>query len=298
MDFNGFLLSAMLIRGRFDTETIHENRFRVYMNQILAFIQLFCAFKMLIVLLTPWNEEAPILFYLVEFFIYRGEIQTTQYVSVFGIHLNIAYIYWEWGQLSTEPKRLHYLKMLFMDDVKQLCQYYGLPLKETRKFVQRFNIFGNIMIFFVIGFEVCFLMVVGRCLYFAMYTLPPSHFYSISIPMGAITLFGYHWLANGFLMNYLVALVTISFLGLRINTISDRIKRKFGRIVQYRDDRIVLLKGKKEAFKMMETINDIVKQFNETNLIFDRSSMTNRYQNRSATYSALHENFPKFLRIL
>lgn len=57
MDFNGFLLSAMLIRGRFDAKTIHERKFRVYMNHVLAFIQFFCGIKMLVVLVLPWNLE-------------------------------------------------------------------------------------------------------------------------------------------------------------------------------------------------------------------------------------------------
>ena len=264
MDFNDLLLSAMLIRGRFDTKTIHESKFRVYMNHVLAFIQLFCAIKMSIVLVMPWNEEAPLLFYLVEFFVFPNAVQLVLFVAVAGIHLHIAYIYWKWGQLSADANRLHYLKMLFMSDIGRLCSYYDLPLNKTGKLLQRIKVYKIMAIVFIIGFELCFALLVGRCLYFSYMTLPISHFVSITLPMGAITLFSYHWLANGFLISKFLALVTIEFLGLRINTIGELIEQKYPRRVSGKQHR-----RKKDSLKVQRGLNDIVKQYYEANQIFD-----------------------------
>ena len=301
MDFNGFLLSAMMIRGRFDAKTIHERKFRVYMNHVLGFIQFFCGIKMLIVLVLPWNDEAPLLFYLVEFFVFPCLVQRALFAAVAGIHLHIAYIYWIWNQLSADAKHMHYLKMLFMPNLRRLCRYYGLPTKKTKKFLQRIQIYKSVMILIIVGFEFCFYMLVGRCLYFSYFTIPTYHFVSIALPMGIITLFGYHWLANGFLVGLLLAFVTISFLGLRMNTISDRIRLKLDQPVNGRQHRLLLLKDQKDMLEIMQTINDIVKQYKETNRIFEHL-ISPTYANcllGALVYPAfLFFNIPYFFKVL
>lgn len=184
-----------------------------------------------------------------------------------GIHLHIAYIYWTWNHLSADAKRMQYLKMLFIPELRRLCRYYRLSTKKTKKFLQRIQIYKSVMTLIIAGFELIFLLLVGRCLYFSYFTLPTGHFVYIAMPMGAITLFGYHWLANGFLVSLLVALVTISFLGLRLNAISDRIRLKLDRTASSKQQR--LPKNQKDMLEIMQTINDIVKHYKETNRIFE-----------------------------
>ena len=274
MDFNGHLLAAMLIRGRFDTRTVHESQFRIYANHVLAFIQFFCSIKMLVVLVMPWNDEAPILFYLIDYYVFPGEVQKSLFIAVCGIHMHIAYIYWKWNHLSADPRRLHYLKMFFMPDIGQLCRYYNLPLNMTKKFLRKIKILERMTITFIVGFELSFILVVGRCLYFSHLTIPTSHFYLVAVPMYVITTFGYHWLASGFLVSNLLALSTISFLELRMSVICQRLRRKFSpQVTKYAHERypqIVLLKNKKDLIAIMRTINDIVNMYKETNQIFDR----------------------------
>ena len=273
MDFNRYLLAAMLTRGRFDTKTIHESQFRIYANHVLAFIQFFCSIKMLIVLVMPWNE-APLLFYLIDFYFFPGPVQKALFAAVAGIHMHIAYIYWKWNHLSADPRRLHHLKMCFMNDIHRLCRYYNLPLNMTKKFLQKVKIIERMTITFIVGFDLCFILVVGRCLYFSYITLPISHFYFVAVPMGIITLFGYHWLASAFQTSNLFALSTISFLELRMSVICHRLRRKFGpQVTKYaheQSNQIVLLKDKRDLIAIMRTINDIVNQYRETNQTFDR----------------------------
>ena len=88
----------MLIRGRFDGTTIHERKFRVYMNYFLVILQLFCGLKMLVVVVMPWDDEAPLLFYLIDFYIFPGGVQRILHAAVACIHVHIAYIYWKWAR--------------------------------------------------------------------------------------------------------------------------------------------------------------------------------------------------------
>ena len=274
MDFNGHLLAAMLTRGRFDTTTVHESQFRIYANHVLAFIQFFCSIKMLVMLILPWDKDAPALFYTIDFYFFPGPVQKSMFTAVCGIHMHIAYIYWKWNHLSADPRRLHYLKMFFMPDIGQLCRNYSLPLNMTKKFLRKVKILERLTLVFFIGFELCFLLLVGRCLYFSYLTIPTSHFYFVAVPMFIITQFGYYWLASGFLVSNLLALSTISFLELRMSVICHRLRRKFGpQVTEYayeQSDQIVLLKNKRDLIAIMQTINDIVNMYKETNQIFDR----------------------------
>ena len=95
MDFNGPLLWAMLLRGRFDSERIHESRFRVFAGHVLAFIQFFCGLKILVVLLSPWDDQRPLLFYLIDFYFFPSGVQRAMFFAVTFIHLHLAYIYWK-----------------------------------------------------------------------------------------------------------------------------------------------------------------------------------------------------------
>ena len=272
MDFNYLLLSGLLIRGRFDGIKINESKFRVYMSYVLVILQIFCGLKMLVVVLMPWDDKAPILFYLVELYIFPGAVQNVLFVGVAGIHLHLAFIYWKWGQLSADAKRMHYLKMLFMPNINGLCRYYKLPLDKTTNFVQRVEFYEKMTFFFIVVFELFFFLLLGRCLYSGYLTLPASHFFSISVPMAIITFFCYHWLTYGFLVSYLLALVAISFLDLRFNTVSKRICLKFRKNVGRSRNMIKPLtkEDEKKLNDIVSTIEDIVKQFKDVNLIFDR----------------------------
>ena len=139
MDFNRMLLSSLLLYGRYDTKTVHRNEKRVFMNYFMAFLQLALSLKMVIIMLMPWDDEQPILFYLVEFFIVNSGTQKVLYVAVAGVHFHIFLIYRYYGHLCSDPARLYHLRFLFMPNIGELCWNYDLSLKSVRKFVGRVN---------------------------------------------------------------------------------------------------------------------------------------------------------------
>lgn len=139
MDFNGMLLSSLLLYGRYDTKTVHRNEKRVYANYFLAFLQLALSLKMIIIILVPWNDEQPILYYLVEFYIINSGTQKALYVAIAGVHFHIFLLYLYYGHLCSDPARLYYLRFLFMPNIAELCSQYDLRLKSVRKFVRRVN---------------------------------------------------------------------------------------------------------------------------------------------------------------
>ena len=114
------------------------------------------------------------------------------FFAVTFIHLHLAYIYWKWGWLSADARRMQHLRMFFLSDLRQLCRHYDLPLRETRRFGRGTKFYRNMTIVFTVGFELNFVILVGRCLYHSHAQLPAGHFFGISLLMGSLTLFGYH----------------------------------------------------------------------------------------------------------
>lgn len=112
-----------------------------------------------------------------------------------------------------------------------------------------------------------------RCLIESYWRIPFQHFLFIACPSAALTLLGYIFLPSSFLINYLLALITMDFLVLRATNLSEQIVQKFHHPARYRGverDTIIQMKQRKQIKKILETVADIVKQFKATNKIFDR----------------------------
>ena len=118
MDHSRLLLSAMLLRGRFDKMKIYKSKFRAYTNHLLAFIQSFWGLKILIVLVMPWDEQV-LLFYLIDFYFFPSGKQNALFFAMVFIHLHLAYIR-KWAHLSAKAEQMYHLKMFFMPDLKRL----------------------------------------------------------------------------------------------------------------------------------------------------------------------------------
>ena len=274
MDFNGMLLSSLLLYGRYDTKTVHRDERRVYMNYFLAFLQLACSLKMLVIMLIPWDvldDERPILFYLIEFYVINSGVQKAFYVAISGVHFHIFILYLFWGHLCSDPARMQPLNFLFMPNIGRLCRQYDLTLRSTSKFVRRARIYKRIMYVICAGAMSIFYALTIRCLYESYWRLPFAHFLFIACPSAALTLFGYLWLPYSFLSTYLLALITMEFLVLRASNLSERIRQKFRRPVHFciERDTVILHKKRKQMMKILHTLGDIVKQFKATNHIFD-----------------------------
>ena len=73
MDFNDLLLRCFLIYGRYDTKTVQKSKARVYMNYFIAFVQLFCALKMVVIILVP-SDRIEMVLYLVDVYVVKRSV--------------------------------------------------------------------------------------------------------------------------------------------------------------------------------------------------------------------------------
>ena len=73
MDFNDLLLQSFLIFGRYGAKTVHKSKARVYMNYFIAFVQLFCALKMVVIILVP-SDRIEMVLYLVDVYVVKRSV--------------------------------------------------------------------------------------------------------------------------------------------------------------------------------------------------------------------------------
>lgn len=73
MDFNDLLLRSFLTYGRYDTKTVLKSKARVYMNYFIAFIELFCALKMAVIILVPY-DRIELLLYLIDVYVVNRSV--------------------------------------------------------------------------------------------------------------------------------------------------------------------------------------------------------------------------------
>ena len=271
MDFNNLLLSTLLFPGRYDTRTVHRAKVRVYLNYFLAFSQFFLGIKLFIIILMPWESE--VLFYLIEFYLTNSSVQKVFFVAVANVHLHIGYVYLFFNWLCADPNRLHALDMFFIPDVGELCKHYDLELGPTKKFVRRANLYRQFMLVNLAGLLTMFCVFTLRCCLVSYWTIPIDHFLFIACPMTVLTLIGYVFLGFSFLTVYLLALLTMEFLELRSSNVANQIRRRFRRTTKYSSkfNMIVLWKDRKATMKLLESVNDIVRQFEQANHIFDHT---------------------------
>ena len=277
MDFNGILNGVFLLSGRYDKGTVRKSRFRIAISYFLIFVNLFCGAKLFVVLLAPFfTKNESLLFYLVDIYLLRHEIQSAFFVAVVWIHLFIAYIYWAWDRLSDDPRRMQCLSIFFTPDINELCKNYDLKRKEVEKFVKKAERFKRIFYFVSTSFLVLWHLLVARCLMVSYVLVTIKHLVFIVLPMAIVTLVSYWTMAAGFLTTYLLNLLMMDFLALRMNTIGDQIRKELGRTwpeqITAKGSRVrylVMAKKRKKINKILRTIHDVVVQFKESNQLFD-----------------------------
>ena len=67
MDFNDLLLGSFLTYGRYDTETVNKSKARVCISYFIAFIELFCALKLMVIILVP-SDRIEMALYLIDMY--------------------------------------------------------------------------------------------------------------------------------------------------------------------------------------------------------------------------------------
>ena len=185
------------------------------------------------------------------------------YVCVLLVHFHISLIYLYWGRLCSDPVRMQYLNMFFIKDTKEFCRYYDLELELARKFVRKVKYYKTFMYVLLYGFIIFFFALTIRCLVLSYMTIPFEYFLLIACPNALIDLFGYVWLSYSFLVNLLMATLTMEFLILRATCASNKLKKELGRFTKYapQSNRSMMLKRRKDIFRIAQTVNDIVRQF-------------------------------------
>lgn len=165
---------------------------------------------------------------------------------------------------------LQCLNMFFMPNVDELCKCYGLEPSSAKRFAKKSRIYRKIMLVIIWCFEILFYLFILRCLIVSYLNIPFDYFLYLACPLGLITALSFHLLGASFLRSYVLVL-TMDFLVLRAEAVAGQIKRTFKGGGRYKPkfSKLVLLKRKKSAMKVLKTINDIVNQFEKSNQIFD-----------------------------
>ena len=180
-------------------------------------------------------------------------------------------MYLKWGRLSSDAQRMYHLRMFFMN-FWELCAEFDLDIRLTRRFLRRANREKRAMYVIAVGAAAICLLLTIFCIIESYRRLPFEHFLFIACPFGTITLLNYIVFPFPILGTLLMALLTMEFLVLRANCLAEKITSKFCRLTRYANvkrDTVTLLKRRKQLMKILQTLNDIVEQFEATNHIFD-----------------------------
>lgn len=282
--------------GRYDPHgTVHKIKNRIRLNYFCAFISFFCGIKSIVIMLTPWTEvEIPLL--LIEVYVVNHELQRFLLQCLTDIHFTVAFSYLYWGYLNSNPRKMRCLNMFFISDIKQLCKQYGLKRKQAQEFVEKAKLYKKLMYAIMVSFSITFSLFLLRCWLLAYFEIEFWLFIGLSTPMALISFFSFYCLIMYVLSVYLLNLLTMDWLILRLSTISEKITRQFKTKEAFaksgnRDSsRIVLLKGRPDRMRLMQSINSVVVQFREANSIFDYLIGINYFNSLFGSFC-----FPAFL---
>ena len=160
------------------------------------------------------------------------------------------------------------MNFLFIPNIKNLCKYYDLDdLKATKRFLRIADYIRYYIYFLSAIMEGYFLFFLSRCLLLSYSELSFTHFLYISLPFFIITQLSYHWMTFSYLSICLFLFLTQKFIILRVQLISEKILRLANNLKCSKDSK----KKKENSLKIIKTINDIILQFYQSNIIFDKT---------------------------
>ena len=272
MDYNSYLRPSMLLIGKFapDAKTFQVDQRKRRLSYICAIVSFICSFKTLCISL---SSNPHTILYLVELYIVEGYVQRFFLLGITLLHAAAGFSYLYWIFLVGDVLRFECLDFLFIQNLDELCQRYGLKKKATRKFIQTADRIGFLMNLFMISFEGVFVLFLTRCLVVAYLKINFFHFLLISLPIGIVTLFSFHCLTFGVLSMYSAQFTTQQFLALRTELVSKKMRKFTEQQARYAPSfgRTKFWKATGgNALKIMTTINCIVIQFSKTNRIFEK----------------------------
>lgn len=260
MDYNYLLLLSMLPSGRYDglRKQFEQKRLPIFLNNFCAAVNLFCGVKYCFIMALPSRTKS--ILYLSELYLYETPAMILFQLGSTIIHFTIFYVYLYMAALCRDGSRFECLRFMFIPNLKDLCELYDLDAKATKTFLRNAAYIRYLLYLLIFGFEIFYFVLVSRCLVIAYFEIEFKYFLVFTVPLTVITWFSYQTILNSILTNYIFMFTTQEFLRLRFETVAQQV-REYHKNKKSRRYRARL--------QITQTIDDIVRQFNASNLLFD-----------------------------
>ena len=244
---------------------------------------------MLVVIIVPWSK-IEIILYLQELYIYNHEFLKCFDSAVMILHFATAYAYHYWSSfINSDAKHMECLDHLFIPEISDLCELYDLEIESAKQFIKRTDIYRYAVYFSIYFFEVLFFLFLLRCLFLSLKVVDFNYFIFVNLPLFVVTYISFLCLTLGIVSIFLLYFVTCEFLRFRIKTVSQKILSHINRAQEAKlkkgtysnqskykiSEKYIGLKVKisnkndSNNLKNIKTIGEIVRQFHDTNNIFD-----------------------------
>ena len=260
MDHNYLCSLSMLPSGRYYPygKRFERRRGKVALNFFCIVINFFCALKCICIMVLPASTKS--ILYLGELYLYETPLTQIFQLGCSLIHLNIGVVYVYWSYLCRDASKTECLSFLFIPNLAELCEHYDLDLKEGKKYLRSTMYIRYFVYSIMFFFEIFFIVFFGRCLMLAYLEIEFKYFLLFTVPLSLLTWFSYQCLIFAILIMHIFLYTTQAFLQLRVWSVGQKI-REFPQLKRS-------VRGQSSR-KIKCTINDIVRQFNATNILFD-----------------------------
>lgn len=260
MDHNYLCSLSMLPSGRYYPygKRFERRRGKVALNFFCIVINFFCALKCICIMVLPASTKS--ILYLGELYLYEMPITLLFQLGCSLIHLTIGVVYVYWSRLCRDASKTECLSFLFIPNLAELCEHYDLDLKEGKKYLRSTMYIRYFVYSIMFFFEIFFIVFFGQCLMLAYLEIEFKYFLLFTVPLSLLTWFSYQCLIFAILIMHIFLYTTQAFLQLRVWSVGQKI-REFPQLKRS-------VRGQSSR-KIKCTINDIVRQFNATNILFD-----------------------------
>ena len=260
MDYNYLLLRSMLPSGRYDALRCRFERLNklVLLNYVCAAATFFCGLKNIFIMVFP--PETKSILYLGELYLNETPTNLIFQLGSSFVHFAVFHAFVYWVALSRDGPRFECVRFLFIQNLNDLCTSYGLNPSATKKFLRTADFIRYLVYAIMVSFEIYFFVLICRCVMISYIEIELEYFLFLFVPLILITWFSYHCLIMSILTIFIFLFTTQAFLQLRFLSVAKQI-RGFHKLKQF--------ERMPQRLQIARTINDIVRQFNSSNILFD-----------------------------
>ena len=260
MDYSYLLSLSMLPTGQYDVwgRRFKMERKKALLNYFCAGICFFCGLKYIAIMLLP--QETNSILYLSELYLYELPGAILWHFGCTVIHFNVSFEYVYMASICQDGSRFDCLRFMFMPNLDDLCEHYDLDKKSTGQFFKMAKRARYLMYSIMISFEGFYFVLLARCFVTGYFEIEFKYFVAFTAPLTAITWFSYQCLIVSIPTMLIFLLTTKAFIQLRFETVAQQVRRFWKAKKIHRNRRRQMI---------TQTINDIVRQFNASNILFD-----------------------------